>query len=553
MKTARRFTLFALMAILALFAFVGCGKEDTIASISFKDHDPNVAIEIAPGAFDCSQYTVVVTYESGSTEQLALSEDMIEEADLFLLYQVGEHEITLSYGGAKYAFKVDVKRAAFADLSFPEHNVFTYDGETHTVEVNGELPSNAVVTYPGGNRFVNAGTYDVVAIVSCEGYLTQKLTTTVKIERAKYDMSGVRFEGKEVVYDGGTHSLAIAGTLPEGVPSPIYTIDGKTASGATDVGEYTVKATFLNDDPNYEPIPEMEATLKITPAEYTVKGVDIVFQNENGDRLVDATKIYDGKAVSFDLNGYDKLSKKLSVSFAVCNEKGEVISTSNKNTGIRNAGVYTVKVEFTIVDGKNYDPIDPLVRTFEVLKAEYPPLENVEFVSAQTTYDGAAHSITIDGGRPEGVAVSYEYYLDGVLVVDGEGEPVSSVVNAGRYTVKAVFSHEDINYKPIAPLSAVLQIDQAKISVWELSFAYQETWVYDGEAKEVTAARKPEHMEIRFEYYLDGELVKNPDGTPASSVTEVGEYTVKVFFVTNDNYAPMEPMTLTFAIVATND
>lgn len=555
MKKVRRFMLLTLMAILSIYVLIGCkGNEDKVSSVSLKDYDPNTAIEIALGGFDCNDYTLVVSYESGNTEEIRLTEEMIAETDLFKLYQIGEHDITINYSNQKYTFKLSVKRETFKDLSFPENNVFTYNGNAHKVEVDGEIPANAVITYVGPNSFVNAGTYDVTAIVSCEGYVTEKLTTTVKIERAKYDMSGVKFEGKEVVYDGNAHSLAISGTLPEGVHSPIYTINGKVTSSATDVDEYTVKATFANNDPNYEAIPEMEATLKITPAEYIVKGVDIVFKNEGGNIISDATKIYDGKSITFDLNDYNKLSKKVSVSFSVCDKDGKEISTSNKITGIINAGVYSVKVEFTHEDAKNYKPIAPIVRTFEVLKAEYPPIENIQFVSLQTTYDGKEHSIVIEGQLPKGVAVSYEYYMDGALVVDSDGKPVKSAVNAGRYTVKAVFSHTDINRNEILPISAKLYIEQAKINILALGFEYEKTWTYDGTAKSVAVSRKPEYLEISFEYYLNGELVTNSDGTPATCVTEVGEYTVKVIITTtNNNYASIEPLTLTFDIVAQNN
>ena len=323
MKKARLYMLFALISILTVFVLAGCNKQnDRVSSVSLKDIDPNVGVEFALGDFDCNKYTVLVSYEGGETEQVPLTEDMIAEADLFKLYQVGDHDITISYGGQKYTFKVSVKRAAFEDLSFPENNVFTYNGKAHTVELDGNIPANATVTYVGGNSFVNAGTYNLTAIISCDGYVTESLSTTVKIERAKYDMSGVRFEGKEVVYDGTAHSLSISGKLPDGVSSPTYTIEEKTTSSAIDVGEYTVTATFTNNDPNYEPIPAMEATLKITHAEYTVKGVDIVFRNENGNILSDATKIYDEKSVTFDLNDYNKLSKKVSLKFFVYDEEG---------------------------------------------------------------------------------------------------------------------------------------------------------------------------------------------------------------------------------------
>ena len=464
MKKVRWLTLLALVVAISAMVLVGCAKGgDKVSSVLLKDNDPNTAIEIVLGEFDCSAYTLVVDYESGSTEEIALTEDMIREADIFKLYQVGDHEITINYEGKEYAFKLSVKRASFGELSFPKNNVFTYDGKPHSVEVDGNIPANAVVTYPGGNSFVNAGTYDVTAVVSCDGYLTERLSTTVKIERAKYDMSGVSFEGKEIVYDGNAHSLSISGTLPEGVSSPIYTINGKSASGVTDVGEYKVKATFVSNNQNYEPIPEMEATLTITPAEYILNGVDIVFENENGEAIPEASKVYDGKSVTLDLNDYSKLSQKISVSFTVLDKNGNVISSSNKNTGIVNAGIYTVIAEFTIANSKNYKPIEPIVRTFEVKKASYDT-SKIYLDSNVVAYDGSAHRLTLeltDDFDILNAEVIYEYYLDGDLVVSGSG---ASVSEAGKYTVKAVITVNNENYEPIEAFEATLQIEGDSVS-----------------------------------------------------------------------------------------
>ena len=534
MKNAFRLALITIISTIFVLILGGCNKtEDAVSSVSLKDYDPNNTIEIAVGDFDYNAYTVVVTRKSGATEQIALSEEMIAEADLLKPYQIGDHEIAVHYGGQKCTFKLSVKRATFGELSFPENNVFTYNGKAHTVEVDGEIPANAVVTYIGGNSFVNAGTYDVTAVVSCEGYVTQTLSTTVKIERAKYDMSGVRFNGKEVVYDGSSHSVHISGTLPQGVASPTYTINGKAGSSATDVGEYTVKAAFTSSNPNYEAIPEMEAKLKITPAEYTVKGVDIVFKSESGNVISGATKIYDGKSITFDLNDYSKLSKKITVAFSVYDEDGKVISTSNKKTNILEAGVYTARVEFAMADGNNYKPISPIERTFEVLKAEYPPLQNIQFTASQSTYDGNAHSIEIEGRLPTGVTVSYEYYKDGKLLVDGEGKPVKSVVDAGRYTVKAIFTHTDTNRNEIAPLSAVLNITAMRFNVSNLGVELNGTDVYDGTEKAVSViGQLPDEINAVVIYYQNGSIMEN-----ATSVIEPGEYYVHVQFVpTSNNY-----------------
>ena len=549
MKKIRLFTLFSLIMALTMILFVGCKKQDRISSVSLKDHDPNSVIEMPVGEFNYGAYTLIVSYESGKTEEIALSESMIAEEDLFKFYQVGDHDITAVYEKQKYTFKISVKRSTFGELSLPENNVFTYDGKYHTVEVVGDLPANATVTYPGGNSFINAGTYDVNAIVSCEGYVTVRLSTTVKINRAVYDMSGVKFEPKEYVYDGQSHSVEISGTLPEGISKPIYVINEKVTSSAVNVGKYDVTATFSHKNPNYEPIPNMVTTLTIIPADYTIRGVDVVFRDANGKSIENGIKVYDGTVVTFDLNDYNKLSSKISVTFGVYDAAEQLISSSNKNTKIVDAGVYTVKVSFTLADGKNYNPIDPIVRKFEVEKADYP-LADIELNSERVIYNGSAHSLKISGKLPTDVSVSYEYYLNDELLKDSAGKLVESVVDAGRYTVKAIFTHTDKNRNEIAPLSAVMQIAQATVDTSSLVIEAQGDLVYDGTPKSVIAvATLPEGVLVSYEYYLNGKLIKNTDGTAATSVVEAGEYTVFIVFnVTNKNYLPISVMNYTLSV-----
>lgn len=542
MKKIRLFSLLILMATLALLVLIGCQKEANIVSVSLKDHDPDEVIEMAVGEFDYDAYPLLVSYDTGSTEEIALSADMIAQTDLFKFYQVGEHDVTLSYSGYTYVFKISVKRATFGELAFPANNVFTYDGKAHTVEVEGDIPANAVVTYPAGNSFINAGTYDVTAIISCDGYVTERCSTTVTVERATYDMSGVTFEAKEFVYDGNSHSVAIKGVLPEGVPAPVYTINEKQTASAVDVGEYTVKAHFVNRDPNYESIPPMETTLTITPAEYTVKGVDIIFRSEEGKLIEGRTKTYDGTSVTFDLNDYNKLSNKLSVAFSVYDQDGKLISNANKKTNIINAGVYTVKVEFTLADGKNYQPIAPIVRTFEVTKRIY----NVDYVTLDSNslvYDNKLHALQVEG-LPENVSVSYEYYLNGQLVMDGD-KPAQSVSEAGRYTVKPVFTHKDPNYIAISNLQATLNIEKLVTDIFQVGFLGSSFMEYSGQSYEPSFITWQEVNKVEYDILTYSTLRcyrRNANGEYVAMgenarPTEIGSYRFEITITIADEYA----------------
>jgi hypothetical protein len=142
----------------------------------------------------------------------------------------------------------------------------------------------------------------------------------------------------------------------------------------------------------------------------------------------------------------------------VFDKNGVAISTSNINTNMNNAGEYTVKAEFVLVDNKNYKPIDPVVRTFEIKKASYD-MSRIHFDSNVVTYSGEEHRLVLEIPNDIdilGEDVTYEYYLDGELVVSGKDV---GVTEAGKYIVKAIITVKNENYEQIDALEATLQIE----------------------------------------------------------------------------------------------
>ena len=107
----------------------------------------------------------------------------------------------------------------------------------------------------------NAGAYTATATPKV-GFAWADGTTTARtiswtIAKAVYDMGGVSFESQTFIYDGQPKSLTITGTLPTGVT---VAYDGNEK---TEVGVYTVTATFTGDAANYESIRALTATLTI--------------------------------------------------------------------------------------------------------------------------------------------------------------------------------------------------------------------------------------------------------------------------------------------------
>ncbi len=127
-----------------------------------------------------------------------------------------------------------------------------------------------------------------------------------------YDISGITFESKTVLYNGSAQSLAIAGNLPEGVTvSYEYYQEGTKLSGEPiDVGEYKVVAKFSGDTKHYNPIENKEATLTINKGWLNVSFGSKQFQNVLGDKEdLDTTKVFknnnDGTfTFEFDDNKY---------------------------------------------------------------------------------------------------------------------------------------------------------------------------------------------------------------------------------------------------------
>ena len=528
-------------AVILAFAsiFVGCSKDEQITSIAIKDNDPAVAIEIQIGKFDFSSQTLLVSYDSGAVSEVTLSEDMISELDILKLYQAGEHVITVSYGGKSCELKVSVKRNTFSEVRFPESSVFVYDGKEHKVEVEGDLPANASVVYPGGNSFVNAGTYNVTAVISCDGYVTERITTSVTIQRAKYDMSGVKFDPAEFVYDGQRHSVQISGQLPEGVPAPTYYINGNKVQGVVDADTYKVTAVFANNNPNYEAIPNMETTLTITPAVYKMNAVELVFKDKDGTVFEKGSKVYDGETVGFAIDKRTAPDANVGVYYTVIDDEGNVISTSDTDTKIKDAGIYTVRLDFKLLDNKNYQAIEPMEFTFEVERAVYDTSDFL-FESEITEYDGNEHSITVT--LPRGIdetkfEIAYEYYLAGDNTpLNADGKNVSGVTDVGQYTVKALITYKDTNYMDIPPMQAVLVIEKKEIIASQLAFV-ENNLTYTGEALIPTL-----NFELSDSFSINESAIYCLDGAEyvlVDAAVNTGSYKVEITLgiVDDKNYA----------------
>ena len=280
-----------------------------------------------------------------------------------------------------------------------------YDGtaKTGVVENVGYTLVENVATAAG----------DYVATATLEdGYVWSDDTTGPKeipwsIARATYDMGDVLFEDGTFEFDGTNLYLAVAGDLPDGV-EVLYLYNGKSK-----VGTYTIIARFTAADAvNYEPIPDMSATLTIVLPPTKIEAPTAV-----------SGLVYDGSARIgvAEGAGYALVGN-------VATNAGDYVATATPEDGYVWADGTTAaqKIQWSIA------------------KATYD-MSGISFNGMTVKADGEAHSIYVSGDLPDDVTVSY----DG----NGKSEP-------GSYTVTAKFTGDETNYKLIPDMTATLIIEK---------------------------------------------------------------------------------------------
>ena len=209
----------------------------------------------------------------------------------------------------------------FKNVKMEDKSVI-FDGNKHSLEVSGELPTNTKITYINNDQ-VNAGVYKVTAILECNGYNTKTVDGTLTIKKA--DLT-VQFLNTTVVYDGTEQEITIVGELPEGV-TVTYENNKLTNAG-------TIEATahFKSTNPNYNDIPSVKATLTVLKAKVNI----------NQSNFSDKEYVYDGKEKELVLD--------CEIPSCV-----EVKYTNNKLTEISSI---TAKVELRLLDTTNYEPLE---------------------------------------------------------------------------------------------------------------------------------------------------------------------------------------------------
>ena len=233
----------------------------------------------------------------------------------------------------------------------------------------------------------------------------------------------------------------------------------------------------------------MTATLTINKATYDMSKV-----------------VFADKSVAYDGNAHSLEATNL--------PDGVMVTYIGNNQ--TNVGTYTVLAVFS-GDSANYNPIANMTATLTVTQNK---VLGVTFDSHTVTYDGAAHSLTIEGNLPHGIAVVYEG---------------NSQTNAGTYTVTAKFVGSNPNFEQLPDMTATLTIEKREL---QIEFVGEQTAAYTGYAQKPLTARATN---------LCGSDTVAIDITYDGDVVDAGTY-VATATVDSDNYKLTANNTCTFTI-----
>ena len=396
-----------------------------------------------------------------------------------------------------------------------------------------------------------AGTWYIKALVEGTDNYTGLVSDPVEvtITKAVYDLDGLAFEDKTVTYDGKPKSLTVKGRLPLGVS---VTYDGNEK---TEAGIYTITAHFEGDSNNYQPVPDMTATLTIEPRPVPIpEGYnDLVYNGEeqygvwwdsedytvvSGGTATEAgtheatVRLADKKNTAWE----DGTTEDKKVSWTIAGagnewtealtcpditygqapspsakaKHGTVTFTYSRDDAMTftgkvptEAGTYYVRAR--VQETEEYAGLENIME-FTIKKASYD-MANVSFEDSSVDYDGRQKSITVKGDLPEGLAVSYE----------GNGR-----YNAGSYEVKAKFTGDD-NHEPVPAKTATLTILPKKAE--DLTFGQIADRTYSGREMEPEVDVENDYVPLTKGFDYEVEYQDNKEaGAAKAVVTMKGNY-----------------------------
>ena len=392
-----------LISVFCIFVFAGCGNDSKVVSIGI---DEDYVSTVCIGEMDFSKYYLNVLYANGVKEKVQITEDMVKEEDLFKFHKEGECEITFYYDNFYCTADFSIVKKDFAsDICFGE-NEFVYDGMPHSLQLVGTIPAGTTISYPNGNSYTESSLrpYDIVAILSKDGYNSKQVEGQLIINKAPYDqekLDAISFEDTTYTYDGKEKSI-YARNYPSDL-SVHYYINGEECNSKVNAGEYIVRLKIECENNNYLPIEDKIAKLVIKKATYDMSKINFIGNTFNFDKLSHEIKLENESLLP------------------------EGVTVTYRNNIQTDAGEYEVYADFS-GDFNNYNQIASLKAILKINKKQID-LSSVVFDMQVLQYDGECHTYTlIPDNIPSILTLKLTYKFN--------DEVVENAVEVGEYVVE---------------------------------------------------------------------------------------------------------------------
>ena len=400
----------------------------------------------------------------GLAHKVELNNELPEGAKIEYLYgnsfiNVGEYEVKAviskdGYNPKTLSTSLIIEKADYdeSQIIFNDLNV-TYDGKAQTIEATN-IPTGVTAKYDiyyfDNNIKIKeakeAGKYKVVAHFSSLNNNFNKIAdkeAILTIEKAKYDMSNVKFNDYTKIYDGLDYEprLANLSSLPQGVSVSFkcykVTDDGLVlAESNAAAGDYKLVASFSGDAKNYDAISDLEASLIVEKKLIEISD-KVSFESK--------TVNYDGTVHSLELSGTLPDGVKRTIS----------------NNGKIYAGEYLIKVKFEVLSENNdldvkelsayliINKIDSVVMVFDEALAKEREISNsdIYFLNGE---------LKIDGFNLGKYKISKCDFFD---ITTGAATKIDDLENGKEYGYSIQFSYADTKLNSsisLAPMSGVM-------------------------------------------------------------------------------------------------
>lgn len=225
-----------------------------------------------------------------------------------------------------------INKADITGITFEGTSVL-YDGNFHSIKVNGNIPDGSQISILYNNQNIagvkDVGTYNVEVTIINPNYNTYTTSTNLviyqnDIQKSNYDMSGVSWNYTSAFTYDGTEKSVTLNNLPSGV-----TVKRYIGNTNIDAGTYTASVEFNYDETNYN-MPVMESCT------WTINKADITGITFNG-----STVEYDTKAHKLQLVGNVPSGSKVTITY-----NGQEVD------GVTEVGKYNV---VATISNKNYN------------------------------------------------------------------------------------------------------------------------------------------------------------------------------------------------------